>query len=133
MSSRLNLAKDPFLNRKPVQRFQWILWILGTVLLALNVSSYLQNRTDTTELRARSRGLEEEIELLDSFRLRRSCVFGSQTRILYSRSRFVKTSRFPSRESSASTSSPAPVVTATGSPPSLDTRHRLRASARSDE
>jgi len=62
LSSRLNLAKDPFLNRKPVERFQWALWILGAVLLALNVSSYMQNRTDTTELRARSRGLEEQIE-----------------------------------------------------------------------
>lgn len=61
-SARPNLAEDPFLNRTPVERFRLALWLLGAVLLALNVSSYLQQRADSTELRARSRLLEEEID-----------------------------------------------------------------------
>ena len=58
----LNLALDPFLNRGPVRRFQIVLWLLGAILLALNVDSYLQNRRDSTELRERLQGIDRQIE-----------------------------------------------------------------------
>ncbi len=58
----LNLARDPFLNRGPVRRFQIVLWLLGAILLALNVDSYLQNRRDSTELRERLQGIDRRIE-----------------------------------------------------------------------
>ena len=58
----LNLARDPFLNRGPVKRFQIVLWLLGAILLALNVNSYLQNRRDSTELRERLQGIDRQIE-----------------------------------------------------------------------
>ena len=58
----LNLARDPFLNRGPVRRFQIVLWLLGAILLALNVDSYLQNRRDSTELRERLQGIDRQIE-----------------------------------------------------------------------
>ena len=58
----LNLAEDPFLNRRPVERFQIVFWLLGAILLALNVNSYLQNRRDTTEFRERLQSLDAQIE-----------------------------------------------------------------------
>ena len=60
--ANLNLAEDPFLNRRPVQRLRMALWILGLVLLAVNVNLYMENRVKTTEERSRLRALEDEIE-----------------------------------------------------------------------
>jgi len=36
----LNLARDPFVNRRPVRRLAYVLWALATALLALNGWSY---------------------------------------------------------------------------------------------
>ena len=58
----LNLAGDPFLNRRPVKRFQIVFWLLGAILLALNVDSYLQNRGDSTEFREQLQSLDAQIE-----------------------------------------------------------------------
>lgn len=58
----LNLAGDPFLNRRPVERFQIVFWLLGAILLALNVNSYLQNRRNSTEFRERLQILDAQIE-----------------------------------------------------------------------
>jgi Tfp pilus assembly protein PilN len=57
----LNLARSPFLNRRLVERFCLVLWVLGVVLIALNVSSYLRNRSDSTDLRSRLRAMDHEI------------------------------------------------------------------------
>ena len=57
----LNLARSPFLNRRLVERFCLVFWVLGLVLIALNVSSYLRNRSDSTDLRSRLRALDGEI------------------------------------------------------------------------
>ncbi len=65
MSSRvLNLARSPFLNRRLVERFCLVFWVLGAVLIALNVSSYLRNRSDSTDLRSRLRALNAEIAVV---------------------------------------------------------------------
>ena len=58
----LNLSRSPFLNRRPVRRFCLVLWLLGIVLVTLNVTSYLRNRSGSTDLRAQLRGLQAEIE-----------------------------------------------------------------------
>ena len=66
----LNLARSPFLNRRSVKRFCLVLWVFGLVLLALNVTSYLRNRSDSTDLRSRLRALNDEIAAVDQDVLR---------------------------------------------------------------
>ena len=61
----LNLARSPFLNRRLVERFCLVFWVLGVVLTALNVSSYLRNRSDSTDLRSRLRAMDHEIAAID--------------------------------------------------------------------
>ena len=63
--SLMNLSSHPFLNRRPVQRFRLALWCLGLVLLILNVSSYLRNLSDSTDLRGRGRDLDGEIAVVE--------------------------------------------------------------------
>ena len=58
----LNLARDPFLNRRPVERLRRVLWGAGLVLLALNGSFYLDNRRDSTVLRGELRAAVAEID-----------------------------------------------------------------------
>ncbi len=38
--SGLNLARDPFVNRRPVRRMAALFWVLAVVLLAVNCRSY---------------------------------------------------------------------------------------------
>ena len=58
----LNLSNAPFLNRRPVLRFVAALWLLGLVLVALNATSFMRNRSGSTDLRSQLRSLNTEIE-----------------------------------------------------------------------
>jgi hypothetical protein len=60
----LNLARRPFVNTRPVERLAAILWVLGVVLLAANLTlfmGYLTNSQATrTKLAAREREIAQE-------------------------------------------------------------------------
>ena len=59
----LNLARRPFLNRRPVRRFVVVAWIVGVLLLAFNVLLWVRDRQDSTELRARLADTAEAVEV----------------------------------------------------------------------
>ena len=58
----VNLAAEPFVNRRPVQRFTLAMWILGAILAGVNVFLLLQYRHDSTALRTRLAATRTEIE-----------------------------------------------------------------------
>ena len=58
---RLNLARDPFLNTRPVERFRRTAWIVGALLLVLNVLLFLQSRSASTDLRLQLGVMREAI------------------------------------------------------------------------
>jgi Tfp pilus assembly protein PilN len=39
-SALLNLAREPFVNLRPIRRLSWILWVLGALLLIANIVVY---------------------------------------------------------------------------------------------
>lgn len=57
----LNLAKRPFVNRKPVVRVQRILWSIIALLLVVNAFLFLKNREDSAELRNRAKVVRDGI------------------------------------------------------------------------
>jgi Tfp pilus assembly protein PilN len=57
-----NLAAAPFLNQRPVQRFALVAWVLGTLLLAVNVLLWVQYRHESTALRGRLASTRAAIE-----------------------------------------------------------------------
>ena len=62
----LNLARAPFLNRRPVWRFATVAWVLGAAILALNVMLWLGYRADSTDLRQRLADVRQEIEVVST-------------------------------------------------------------------
>ena len=59
----VNLAKRPFVNARPVVRSSIFLWLLGLVLLAVNLSLFLGYWVDSVEVRSELEAVENEIEL----------------------------------------------------------------------
>lgn len=51
-SMRLNLARSPFVNRRPVRRLTVALWVVGAAVLLLNVFLIWSHRSGTVEGRA---------------------------------------------------------------------------------
>lgn len=88
-ATRLNLAERPFLNERPAKRTTILLWVVGLLLLALNVMLYQrhlsgqqeQRQTIKTlgvsiaEERAAVIGLEEDLAALDLRQQNRRVVF----------------------------------------------------------
>lgn len=58
----LNLARRPFLNRRPVLRIAALAWLLGCALLAVNVVLFVRYRRDSTDLRSRLGEVRAQIE-----------------------------------------------------------------------
>lgn len=56
---KLNLARDPFVNLRPVRRTTVLLWVLGTILLGANVLLYWQHFTGQGESRQRQLEVDE--------------------------------------------------------------------------
>jgi Tfp pilus assembly protein PilN len=48
-----NLADSPFVNRRPVQRFVVVAWVVGALLTGVNVLLWVQYRHQSTALRGR--------------------------------------------------------------------------------
>ena len=48
-----NLASSPFVNKRPVQRFAAVAWIVGALLTGVNVALWVQYRHESTTLRGR--------------------------------------------------------------------------------
>lgn len=61
MSDSLNLARRPFLNSRPVRRAGLVLWVVGALLLASNVSLFWSFRDRSANQRAALAELNREI------------------------------------------------------------------------
>lgn len=61
MSSFLNLAARPFVNRRPWRRLTALLWALGLALLTLNAVLYWGYLTGSADARADLAGLREQL------------------------------------------------------------------------
>jgi Tfp pilus assembly protein PilN len=48
-----NLASSPFVNKRPVQRFAAVAWMVGALLTGINVALWVQYRHESTTLRER--------------------------------------------------------------------------------
>ena len=48
-----NLASSPFVNKRPVQRFTAVAWMVGALLIGINVALWVQYRHESTALRGR--------------------------------------------------------------------------------
>ena len=48
-----NLASSPFVNKRPVQRFTAVAWMVGALLTGVNVALWVQYRHESTALRGR--------------------------------------------------------------------------------
>lgn len=59
---RLDLARRPFVNPRPVARLAILLWIAGLIVAAINVSVYLRHYAGSGEQRQRLSELLSEIE-----------------------------------------------------------------------
>ncbi|MEE9561592.1 MAG: PilN domain-containing protein [Thermoanaerobaculia bacterium] len=78
-SAQLNLAREPFVNLRPIRRLTWILWVIATLLLTANTVFYWryfsgqEHRTDLLEEleagivreQAEIARLEQELDGLD--------------------------------------------------------------------
>ena len=62
----LNLARQPFLNRRPVWRFALVAWVVGLALVTTNLLFWVGYRRDSTDSRARLAGVRQEIEAVSS-------------------------------------------------------------------
>lgn len=58
----MNLARRPFLNRRPVWRFAAFASLVGVALLATNVLLFVRYRRDSTDLRLRLSQTRSEVE-----------------------------------------------------------------------
>jgi Tfp pilus assembly protein PilN len=58
----LNLARRPFVNSRPVKRLAGLLWVLGTLLLAGNVSLFWSYLGSSEQTRAALAGAERQTE-----------------------------------------------------------------------
>jgi Tfp pilus assembly protein PilN len=58
----LNLARRPFINTRPVVRLAAILWVLGLVLLAVNVALFMGYLNASQETRTRLATRQREVE-----------------------------------------------------------------------
>jgi Tfp pilus assembly protein PilN len=58
----VNLSRKPFVNRRPVVRLTIVLWLLGAILLGVNVTLYRDYWLGTAENRKRLATAEETIE-----------------------------------------------------------------------
>lgn len=88
-SALLNLAREPFVNLRPIRRLTWLLWGLGALLLVINIVVYWRfftgqgQRMDRLEdleagierERAEISRLEQELEGLDIEELNEQAVF----------------------------------------------------------
>ncbi len=61
MSTLLNLAARPFVNRRPWRRLTLLLWALGLALLTLNAVLYWGYLTGSADARAELAGLREQL------------------------------------------------------------------------
>ena len=57
----VNLSRRPFVNDRPVVRLAALLWVLGAVLLAVNITSYTNYWIDSAEIRTELAGIESDI------------------------------------------------------------------------
>ena len=57
-----NLAAQPFVNKRPVQRFAMAAWAIAAVLIGINVALYVNYRHESTSLRTRLAATRAEIE-----------------------------------------------------------------------
>lgn len=62
MSADLNLARNPFLNPRPVKRLALLLWAAGLIFAALNVRLYWSHFTGSSETREQQQALAASIE-----------------------------------------------------------------------
>lgn len=88
-SAQLNLAREPFVNFRPIRRLTWILWVLAVLLLVANTVFYWRHfsgqgqRMDLLEEleagiegeRAEIARLEQELAALDIDGQNRQAVF----------------------------------------------------------
>ena len=58
----VNLSRKPFINRRPIVRLTLALWVLGAILLGLNVTLYRDYWLGTAENRERLTLAEQSIE-----------------------------------------------------------------------
>jgi Tfp pilus assembly protein PilN len=58
-SALLNLAREPFVNFRPIRRLTWILWVLAGLLLILNTVFYWRHFSG----QGQRRDLLEELEV----------------------------------------------------------------------
>lgn len=58
--SGLNLARRPFVNRRPVSRVTWILWALGGVCFLANVALYWNHVESLGDRRGRLEELDQQ-------------------------------------------------------------------------
>ncbi|MEM9558319.1 MAG: hypothetical protein AAGC60_28965 [Acidobacteriota bacterium] len=58
----VNLSRRPFINRRPIARVAFILWILGLVLAALSLSLFARYWSGSADYRERLAELDEEID-----------------------------------------------------------------------
>ena len=56
----VNLARRPFINRRPIVRFAALLWLAGILLLAWNVRLYRGHWQGTARVPAAARGGAEQ-------------------------------------------------------------------------
>lgn len=62
MSTLLNLAREPFVNFRPIRRLTWILWVLAALLLVANAVFYWRHFSGQGQRRDRLEELEVAIE-----------------------------------------------------------------------
>lgn len=88
-ATRLNLAQRPFVNERPARRTTILLWVVGLLLLTLNVMLFQRHLSGQQERRQRIKtlgasiaeeraaitGLEEELAALDLKQQNRRVVF----------------------------------------------------------
>jgi Tfp pilus assembly protein PilN len=88
-SAQLNLAREPFVNFRPIRRLTWILWVIAALLLTANTVFYWryfsgqEHRTDLLEEleagiareQAEIARLEQELDGLDLDRQNQQAVF----------------------------------------------------------
>jgi len=58
----VNLARRPFVNRRPVVRFALVVWLLGALLLAVNFRLYYQHWHGSAENRQRLAEIDRELD-----------------------------------------------------------------------
>ena len=66
----VNLAKRPFVNRRPIVRLAVLLWLFGAVLLGINATLYSEHWQGTAENRRRiadvDKALQSQLEALEA-------------------------------------------------------------------